>query len=590
MADLYKYIEWTRTLPDTNGQKTKWLRARISDMEKIREQYHNYGLYTTIQQFKNDKREEGEYHIAPIYFDLDFKEDINVALEDCRKVVEYFQGQFDFSKEHIRIHFSGSKGFHITVTSALFGIRPHPELTYIIKNSCKYISEFLHLRSFDKVVYSYPRMWRLLDSLHEKTGLHCVELDHSELFSKDIQEIRDLALAPRGSLWSDEEYENVEKNSLADLWFLEFREAYERQKELSNLRPKHTLKIIQGEDPVCVQDITSNSIRKMGTRNQAEMALASYYKDIGVDQHEAIRRIVDWAVKIPKDLTTMHNSRNLEANVRSVVDTVFGKGETEKGAENRYHFTCAYIRALGAGTDKPVACLHDKCKFVNPDDQEPEAPIDLKLSEASKAVYIGKRIQTTIMVAGKDEAPYGIPEKIRVLCKPDLTRDNSVCLGCGIAGAGGNYGMSFSAKNKLLLSLLDTSELQQKQVLRRTMGIPDRCNKHKLEVLEHGNVVEILAIPRIDFRPENITDEEEYVYRKCFYVGHDLTTNKEYSASGYTYPEPKTQHLVHVFDTVIPLADDVARFDPDPQALENLKKFQISDFDAVIRRNNGTSS
>lgn len=588
MRDLFNYIDFQYS---NQFMTSEWSRVHIGEVEKLRLKHAGNNCFTTIQLFKNNQNTEGELQFVPIYFDLDYKDDVQIALLDARSIVEYFL-RMEVPHEHIRITFSGSKGFHIVITPELFGIRPHQEMTYIVKNACTYVAHQLDLLSFDHRVYSIRRMWRLPQSVHQKTGLYCTELSHREL-KLSIDEIRQIAkgvkitgedrVIPRDMLWDDDElYKGVEPLPVCQNWFEAFMQEYSVQRDMQNLRPRQPIKAIGGENPVCITDLLANSIRKEGTRNQGEMALASYYKDTGVEAGVALPLVNEWALQIPKNLTSKNDKKSLEADVKGVIKTVY-----DEKTGDRYHFACHFIRALGTGTDKPINCAYEKCKFVNPDDQEPEKPIYLKLPEATRSVYIGKRIETEIMVSGKDDAPYGIPVHIKVKCKPDMERENSVCKICPLAVFGGVYDLKFTAKDPNILSLLDTSEATQKHFLRRRCGIPDKCNRHRIEIVEYTNVIEIMVIPRIAFTPDTIMESEPYVVRKAFFVGHDIESNREYAISAYTFPDPRTQHLVHVIDVAKPLSDDLIEFNPTVEVLATLQKFQVQ---AVSGNGNGNNS
>lgn len=574
---LYPYVDFQFSKGEMNSQ---WMRVHVSKLDELLNSHKDSNCFNTIQFFKSDVNEEGGLQFVPIYFDLDYKDDVGVALVDARALVDFF-GRMGIGQEHIRIWFSGSKGFHLVITPELFGVKPHTELTYIIKNACTYVASQLNLRSFDSRVYSIRRMWRMPDSMHLKTDLYCTELYHHEL-EYDIDKIRETArgvnvpvdgennYVPRGALYEESEYENVESNPLCATWFSAFVGDYETQKELQNLRPKNTIRILPGEHPVCITDLLTESIRKPGTRNQGEMALVSYYKDVGVDDKTAYQTVRDWAGRIPPNMTSKTDKRSLDADVKGVVKTVY---DSEHG--DRYHFACHYIRALGVGTEKPIKCLYDKCKFVSQEDQEPEKTIDLKLPQATRAVYIGKRVRTEIMVAGKDDAPYGVPTHIKVKCRPDLTVERSICHSCPIAQYGGDYSFKFNARSKHILRLIDTTDQNQKQYLRSKVGIPPKCNRHFFDILEYSNVIEIMGIPRIAFTPDSVTSEDSYVTRKCYFVGHDIEPNKEYVIEEYGYPDPKTQLMVHVIESATPLTDDVQQFTPNQEVLERLRIFQI---------------
>jgi len=99
--------------------------------------------------------------------------------------------------------------------------------------------------------------------------------------------------------------------------------------------------------------------------------------------------------------------------------------------------------------------------------------------------------------------------------------------------------------------------------------------RHKIEILEYTNIVEIMAIPRIDFRPDTINEDEQYVVRKGYFVGHDIEANKEYNITAFTFPDPKSQHLVHIIEEAQKISDDIVEFAPSREVLESMRIFQI---------------
>ena len=567
MRNLFKYIEvhYSR-----ENFASKWKRILEADIDKhLRSRIGNYNCFATIQRFKNPIEQEDELQWVPIYFDFDSDDNLQEAIDDVLKVIEYFSG-LGINKEYVRVWFSGNRGFHITIEPELFGIQPHPELTYQIKLACQYVANFLNLRTFDERVYSIKRMWRLPDSIHQKTRLFCIELDHSEL-AKGVDYIRERAKEPKGQLYQDIEYTDIRQEPELVSWWQEFLRQYEDIKDLQRNCPRKPITKTE-EDPVCIRDLLDNFIRKAGTRNQACLVLAGYFKDIGLTKEQAYQKIYDWAEAIPNELAKT-KGKKLQAEIRSILTTIYNPA-LQAGRDDKYHFACSYIKALGSGTDKPIACDFDNCKTAKPEDQETDTPIELKLWEASRACYTGKKLSIEAVVSGKDSAPYIIPGHIIVTCLPELSRSNSPCKGCQIASLAGRYEFKFSPKDQQLLELIDSSKDQQIGILKKKASIPQRCNRVKFEIINHINVTEVQLIPHIEFKPETMHLKDEYVVRRGFFVGHDIQSNASYRIIAYTYPEPKKQYAVHIFSEIDLLQGAIGGFVMTKELYEMLKIFQ----------------
>jgi energy-coupling factor transporter ATP-binding protein EcfA2 len=83
-------------------------------------------------------------------------------------------------------------------------------------------------------------------------------------------------------------------------------------------------------------------------RNQATMHLATFFKDRKIPLLEAQQTILNWAIKIPKHLTSTHNPHKLKSSTFSCVKSVY---------EGSYHFSCAISKAYR------LSCS-DKCELA----------------------------------------------------------------------------------------------------------------------------------------------------------------------------------------------------------------------------------
>jgi len=84
------------------------------------------------------------------------------------------------------------------------------------------------------------------------------------------------------------------------------------------------------------------------------------------------------------------------------------------------------------------------------------------------------------------------------------------------------------------------------------------------------NVEEIRLIPDIDYQ----NDEQKYVVRQAYFLGHGIESNKVYIIRGITLPEPKTQYATHMILEIEKAQDSIDTFKMTPQLKEELKIFQ----------------
>jgi len=438
-------------------------------------------------------------------------------------------------------------------------VHPDAKLHHIFKSIALYLEQLLELKTLDTAsIYSKRRMMRLPDSLHQKSKLFKIELQHNEL-NKTIEEIRDLAKQPRGSLWPEEEFGNILPVDDAAIFYKHFVDLYKQQEMIEKLKPQVLIRKT-GETATCVKDLLEKHIRKNGTRNLATMNLATYFKDQGFNEKETIDVLLPWALRTPKEFTSTKDASKLKASTISCIKSVFGSD---------YHFVCSVMRSLGE-----IACDFEHCEIANEEDQKPEKEIILHLSEASNACYIRKKIKSKVLVAGKDTSPYLVPRRIKMVCVPDLKQEDSKCKECKMAKHGGNFEFELNEHDALLLECIQCSTTQQINVLRR-LTETTKCNKPKLSILDTGNVEELEITPEID-KQVNMAAEgsEEYVTRKAYYIGHNMPLNQEVEISCYTYADPKTQHAVHLFSDFSSAETSLNSFKMDPHKVKELSIFK----------------
>jgi hypothetical protein len=129
-----------------------------------------------------------------LWFDID-REDIGQALHDARRLVAFLVDRYRLDDDALLTFFSGSKGFHVGVPTALW--LPSPSVTF--HATTRRLAEALAVRAgivIDVGVYDRVRAFRAPNSRHPKTGLHKRRLTFDELLGLSADAILRLAEKP----------------------------------------------------------------------------------------------------------------------------------------------------------------------------------------------------------------------------------------------------------------------------------------------------------------------------------------------------------------------------------------------------------
>lgn len=178
------------------------------------------GIFQSVFQY-DSKHLDSAASLGPLYFDID-SNDIAVSKDETTRLVNYLLSYF--SESAVRVYFSGQKGFHIECEAIALALGPSDDLPGIFRFIAKYISDELKLEGTDLVVYDRRRMWRVPNTIHQRTGLYKVECMQLLRDSQDVNAILKLAEKPR-----DVEVPEQVHESKAIKWFGELKGEYEDQ-------------------------------------------------------------------------------------------------------------------------------------------------------------------------------------------------------------------------------------------------------------------------------------------------------------------------------------------------------------------------
>lgn len=580
-TSAYPYVDFFYMKED---RPTKWRRILHTDLPAAVNDAAGFNCYCSVQNFSSAvpaETDTAEMHYAPPYLDFDAEGDVGAAQADVLKVIDFFKTDFDLDDEAIRIWFSGSKGFHVTLSPSAFGVVPMLDLTYVYKRMFSHVAELLTLPTLDLTVYSKRRMWRVPNTIHAKTNLYKRELDHDEI-TDTVEAIKQLARSPRRApLYPHDDDLEMPVAIACQEFFGRFKDEYLAEREATaSTMGQVTLHPEAAEgDPVCVQDIMGNGLKKPGDRNKATMALGGYFKEIGTDPKTTIDTMTSWALALPPEHRQVDDNY-IKANTASVLKTVF--------TNDNYHFSCKFIRSLhgpktSADYDR-VACAGDACPFIK-GTLAPDPLLDVHLSRIGDPALLGKRIRTRLRVAGRQESAYLVPSRVvfKAVGDEECNRPH-----CALHAAGGRLERDFSteAETRTLLTLCGVNDALMHTAIRKVVERTS-CKNFTYFVEDHVRVIEMTCVPKAEsfvFNPstEKTVDETggDFVYQRVYAVALDFKVNAYYEVEGRVFPHPRHQEATVVITDASPTQDAIEDFDLD--AAKPLFKAYEGSPDAVL--------
>lgn len=587
---------------DRQGKNSPWRRINVSELKTFQmEQAENFNCFASIQTFlqKTKPEKKGELHIAPMYFDLDYENNPDIAKQEAVKVIDFFIKELGLEPYDIRVFFSGSKGFHILIDEQALGVQPREDLQKVYKYLAGYIKNrlgtwvqvdgkdtLLPLESIDLVVYTCPRMLRLPNSVHQKTKLHKVELNLDEL-ELPLEILRTIAAKPRHD--TELKYTGVDRQEIkprpkAVKMYQDKVTEYEDMSCSANVRyDKESYNFTKDKPPVCVKDILEKGWKKPGDRNNATVQLGCYFKAAGYTKEETTDILDQWVIKFTS-ATTGYDKRQRVANTRNVIESVFAR-------DNEYKFGCAFIRSLhgeknGSKDYERVPCASTLCHCLKRTGVQEAEPVQLHLAMTGNAEYTGKRIKTKIMVAGKKHTPYIIPSNLEFTCWGSKGCKKFHCPLLQIPSHTAYRDLCVSDRE--LIEMCGVGDDNIKGILKRVSGIPS-CGKYDMYINKTVNVDELLVIPMAeDNQTINLDDSNKgkYVLRKVYSVGTlNIKENKYYEITGFVFAHPKNQEGTIIIENVTPLQDIVDSFQLTDKIKKELQAFKPVDYSLDAIRN-----
>jgi hypothetical protein len=131
-----------------------------------------------------------------LWLDIDRAGDLGGALMDARRLTAFSLDRFrTLDDEDLLLFFSGSKGFHVSLPTALWEPEPSPAFHRVSRRLAECIADAAGV-AIDAGVYDKVRAFRAPNSRHPGTGRYKRRLSHDELMRLPIDRIAQLAEQP----------------------------------------------------------------------------------------------------------------------------------------------------------------------------------------------------------------------------------------------------------------------------------------------------------------------------------------------------------------------------------------------------------
>ena len=190
----------------------------------------------------------------------------------------------------------------------------------------------------------------------------------------------------------------------------------------------------------------------------------------------------------------------------------------------------------------------------------------ITLSQAQKTKYFRISVQIQVHIAGKAILPYQVPKKIQIICEP---KQGQTCKKCSVKKEYDKHKrcfISIDEDDPNLIKFINTGENLFNTIIRNICHIPNRC-QFKFEVMSVYTVEEVYMSEMSSEKPTSSMTRIGYCINKS------LECNTPYLITCYTFPEPKTQKIVHVITEADKLKTSIESFELSKKNVDDLNIF-----------------
>jgi len=252
-------------------------------VEAWRKRHHNRDVYASVCRFERPDRKSP--FACPFFADFDATDPRDAAPE-VLKACELLRDRIGIDPNCVELHFSGAKGFHLSVPLPVFGDVVAPEALRVWRElGWRLAHEGVH--HLDLGIYQSSRVLRLPNSINSKSGLYKIPVEYEELRDLGMDHILNEAKRAR-----DEDSLAVPGECpRAAHWFYRAMACVRRSRSRSTGRSRRRRGFQRGwRMPPCIRRLERATLPD-GLRHAAYFALACFYAQVDMHPAEAERRL-----------------------------------------------------------------------------------------------------------------------------------------------------------------------------------------------------------------------------------------------------------------------------------------------------------
>lgn len=278
MRNHYRYFQ--------RGEKTPWIPVPDDGAEQaaLAEGAVRLTVLCTSKILGGIDSEEApkdvKFH-GPLYFDIDHKEDIELAIASANKLCDRLIEEYGMDPADIQVFLSGSKGLHLFIAPKHFGLeRSEPRLPKVYMEMAKH----LYVSGVDMQVYSMRNAFRL-PNVKRDDGKYRVQVTVAELRELDEKTYRKLVRQPREDFRAPASTD-IEYTQLSVLFQAAKDAAKRGEREISDASQVYAPVLKQhfaAEPPPCMLHLADGKRAESKSFNEMAMQVAIFAARLNPD-------------------------------------------------------------------------------------------------------------------------------------------------------------------------------------------------------------------------------------------------------------------------------------------------------------------
>lgn len=263
-------------------------RGKVGDIRHMADLTGHLDCYKTVyrypaefvQHFHGQGRSvrgyNGEAFADWLPLDID-SDNLDTSLDYLRRIIDRLE-IIGAEVNACKFFFSGAKGFHVLIPSAIFGASPSRD----IHKRFRAVAEYIGGSMIDTKVYDKTRLFRIPNTVNSKTGLYKVEFYPHELLTMTMKEIIDTARSPRFDVDVETDFDGNE----------ELAEIYAKTVEPKRNKPTLTGKGLPNRFTCMAKMMRQGSPE--GSRNVSALRLMAHLKQSGLSENMIFVSMHEW--------------------------------------------------------------------------------------------------------------------------------------------------------------------------------------------------------------------------------------------------------------------------------------------------------